>query len=53
MTLIGAIATAGRVEGGAFNLGLAPALLVVMLLLLWVGSGRPALDLLLARRLRV
>jgi putative oxidoreductase len=53
VTLIGAIATAGRVEGGWFNLGLAPALLVVMLLLLWVGSGRPALDPVLERHLRM
>jgi putative oxidoreductase len=44
LTLIGAIATAGRVEGGSFHLGVAPALLVVMLALLWVGSGRPGLD---------
>ncbi len=50
LTLIGAIATAGRVEGGSFNLGVAPALLVVMLLLLWVGSGRPAVDAILERR---
>ncbi len=50
LTLIGAIGTAGRVEGGSFNLGVAPALLVVMLLLLWVGSGRPAVDAILERR---
>ena len=52
LTMIGAIATAGRVEGGSFNLGVAPALLVVMLLLLWVGSGRPAVDAILERRIR-
>ena len=44
LTMVGAIATAGRVEGGSFNLGVAPTLLVVMLVLLWTGSGRPALD---------
>jgi uncharacterized membrane protein YphA (DoxX/SURF4 family) len=49
LTLIGAISTAGRVEGGSFNLGVAPALLAVMVLLLWVGSGRPALDPILER----
>jgi uncharacterized membrane protein YphA (DoxX/SURF4 family) len=50
LTLMGAIATAGRVEGGSFHLGVGPALLAVMLLLLWVGSGRPALDPILERR---
>ncbi len=50
LTLIGALGTAGRVEGGSFNLGVAPALLVVMLLLLWVGSGRPAVDAILESR---
>jgi putative oxidoreductase len=52
LTLIGAIATAGRVEGGSFHLGVGPALLVVMLLLLWVGSGRPALDAIWSERRR-
>jgi putative oxidoreductase len=47
--MVGAIATAGRVEGGAINLGLAPALLVGMLVLLWIGPGRWALDGRLAR----
>ena len=42
--MVGAIATAGRVEGGAINLGLAPALLVVMLFLAWSGSGRWSVD---------
>ncbi len=42
--MAGAIATAGRVEGGAANLGLAPALLAVMLVLVWTGAGRPSLD---------
>ena len=47
--MVGAIVTAGRVEGGAINLGLAPALLVGMLVLLWIGPGRWALDNRLAR----
>jgi putative oxidoreductase len=47
--MVGAIVTAGRVEGGAINLGLAPALLVGMLILLWIGPGRWALDQRLAR----
>jgi putative oxidoreductase len=53
LTLIGAISTAGRVDGGSFHLGVAPTLLAVMALLLWVGSGRPALDAILERRLNV
>jgi uncharacterized membrane protein YphA (DoxX/SURF4 family)/predicted lipoprotein with Yx(FWY)xxD motif len=48
--MVGAIVTAGRVEGGPVNLGLAPALLGVMLLLLWAGAGRPSLDARLAGR---
>ncbi len=42
--MVGAISTAGRVDGGFINLGLAPTLLVVMLFLLWAGPGRWALD---------
>ncbi len=42
--MVGAIATAGRVEGGAINLGLAPALLAVMLFLVWSGAGRWFVD---------
>jgi putative oxidoreductase len=44
LTMIGAIATAGRVDGGSFHLGVAPTLLAVMLVLLWTGAGRPSLD---------
>jgi putative oxidoreductase len=44
LTMIGAISTAGRVDGGTFHLGVAPTLLVVMLVLLWTGAGRPSLD---------
>jgi putative oxidoreductase len=47
--MVGAVATAGRIEGGAINLALAPALLVGMLALLWIGPGRWALDGRLAR----
>jgi putative oxidoreductase len=46
--LVGAIATAGRVDGGTFHLGVGPAMLVAMLFLVWAGSGRLALD----RRIR-
>lgn len=42
--MVGAITTAGRIEGGPVHLGLAPALLVMMLLVLWVGPGRRSLD---------
>jgi len=42
--MVGAIAAAGPVEGGAINLGLAPALLLAMLFLVWTGAGRFALD---------
>jgi|SRR5581483_744066 len=48
--LAGAIATAGPVEGGPINLGLAPALLAAMLVLVWSGGGRLALDGLVKRR---
>jgi len=47
--MVGAIVTAGRIEGGAINLVLAPALLIGMLALLCVGPGRCALDGRLAR----
>lgn len=39
-----AILTAGREEGGAVHLGLAPALLVVMVILLAVGGGAFSVD---------
>ena len=42
--MIGAIATAGRVEGGFVNLGLAPTLLLVLLVLAARGAGRWSLD---------
>lgn len=43
--MIGAIATAGRLDGGPVHLGLAPALLVTMLVLLVTGAGARSLDL--------
>ncbi len=51
LTLVGAISTAGRVDGGSFHLGVAPTLLAVMLALLWLGPGRPALDAMVERRI--
>jgi len=39
-----AIATAGREVGGPFHLGVAPALLVLMLLLAWSGGTAWSLD---------
>ena len=48
--MIGAISTAGRIEGGWIHLGLAPALLVTMLILLWTGGGAASVDRWLQRR---
>jgi putative oxidoreductase len=42
--MVGAIATAGVVVGGPIHLGVAPALLVAMLYLVWAGSGPAAVD---------
>jgi putative oxidoreductase len=42
--LVVAIATAGRVDGGSFHLGVGPAMLVAMLFLVWAGPGVLALD---------
>jgi putative oxidoreductase len=42
--MVGAIATAGRVDGGSFHLGVAPTMLVAMLFLVWAGCGYLALD---------
>ena len=42
--MIGAIATAGRIDGGPVHLGLAPALLIAMLVLLRTGAGARSLD---------
>lgn len=43
-TMAGAIATAGVTLGGPIHLGLAPTLLLIMLILLWTGPGAAALD---------
>lgn len=42
--MIGAISTAGPVEGGPINFGLAPALLIAMVYLLWAGPGPRSID---------
>jgi putative oxidoreductase len=42
--MIGALGTAGRVEGGSFHLLYAPVLLVLMVFLVWAGAGRLSLD---------
>jgi putative oxidoreductase len=42
--MVGAISTAGVMEGGSFHLGVAPALLIAMVFLLWAGPGAFALD---------
>ena len=42
--MAGAVLTAGLTVGGPIHLGLAPALLVTMLYLLWAGPGTPAFD---------
>ena len=51
--LVGAISTAGRVDGGTFHLGVAPTLLVGMVFLVWAGSGYLALDRALVARAAV
>jgi uncharacterized membrane protein YphA (DoxX/SURF4 family) len=48
--MVGVVATAGRVEGGWLNLGVAPLLFAVMVFLLWAGPGRLSVDALLQRR---
>ena len=48
--MIGVVATAGRVEGGFFNLGLAPMLFVAMVFLVWAGPGVLSADRVLWRR---
>jgi putative oxidoreductase len=42
--MVGALATAGRVEGGSFHLVYGPTLLVLMVFLVWAGPGRASLD---------
>jgi putative oxidoreductase len=50
--MVGAIATAGVVEGGPIHLVLAPILLATTLFLLWAGPGAFALDARVRARLR-
>ena len=47
--LVVAVATAGRIDGGAVNLGLAPVLIVVLVALALRGGGPHSLDRRLAR----
>lgn len=49
--MVGAIVTAGRIDGGPVHLGLAPALLLAMLVLLRTGAGARSIDLRAHRRL--
>jgi putative oxidoreductase len=51
VNMVGAVATAGVQVGGPFHLGLAPALLVCLLFLLWTGAGAASCDRWLAVRL--
>ena len=44
LNMAGAIASAGRIDGGIVHLGLAPALLAAMLYLLWAGAGARSID---------
>ena len=50
VTMALAIGTAGRVQGGAFHLGVAPALLLLMLVLVWSGGTRWSIDRVLLNR---
>ena len=42
--MVGAISTAGRIDGGPVHLLVAPTLLTGMLFLLWAGPGAASLD---------
>jgi len=48
--MVGVVATAGRVEGGFMNLGVAPMLFVAMVFLVWAGPGMLSADRVLWRR---
>ena len=50
VNMVGALATAGRVDGGSFHLVYAPTLLVLMIFLCWSGPGSLAIDTRLAAR---
>lgn len=53
LSMVGALLTAGRVVGGSFHLVYAPALLVLMIFLMWVGPGRASIDERLHARRRI
>jgi len=44
LNMVGALATAGRVDGGSFHLVAAPAVLLASAFLVWSGPGRWSLD---------
>ena len=44
LQMVAVVATAGRVEGGFLNLGVAPMLFVAMVFVVWAGPGAVALD---------
>ena len=44
LNMTGAVLTAGLAVGGPVHLGLAPALLVAMIFILWTGPGGAAVD---------
>ncbi|MSO79409.1 MAG: DoxX family protein [Acidimicrobiia bacterium] len=44
LTMVGVLLTAGRAVGGRFRLVYAPALLVLMIFLIWAGPGRMSVD---------
>ena len=44
LNMVGALLTAGRVVGGSFHLVYAPALLVLMIFLVWAGPGHMSVD---------
>jgi putative oxidoreductase len=50
LQMVAVVATAGRVDGGFLNLGVAPTLFVAMVFLIWSGPGALALDQSVARR---
>jgi putative oxidoreductase len=44
LQMVAVVATAGRVEGGFLNLGVAPMLFVAMVFLVWSGPGALSVD---------
>jgi len=53
LTMVGVLLTAGRVVGGRFHLVYAPALLVLMIFIVWAGPGRMSVDGYLDARRRI